>query len=150
MEPCTTPEKARRDQRDEQGRPPLEEKITYGDGHALDLLAAADSCGNANCNWMAYGTYDGCYRELGFVGGVGSEVVTTTPSGLPVLIGVGHGSATEYGAAVSQIVGGRLLDVDAWTACSVEGEDDLAKTSPPFQDCQRDADLWTAQTRKTR
>jgi len=146
--PCRTAATAR-DEIDE-GRPPLEKRIEYGEGHALDLFAAPDSCGNANCNWIAYGTYDGCYRELGLVGGVGSEVVTTTPSGLPVLITVGHGSATEYGAGVAQIVKGRLLDVDAWTACSIEGEDDLVKVSPPFEDCQRDGDLWAMQTSKRR
>src|SRR5262249_2667450 len=57
LQPCTTPAAVRKGDEGDENRPPLEGRLEYGQGAVLDLFADPDSCGNANCNWVAYGKY---------------------------------------------------------------------------------------------
>jgi len=146
--PCSTRGQASREAlEDEAGdggtgrgeRQVLEQEL----GSALDLVEYADPylCGNANCSWVIYGTYGGCFRRLGETFGAGQQVVATTPGGLPVLIDIGHMSADQSSVGLMQLLDGAFATVDDYSHCA-HGDADLPRLSPPFQGCQEDDDLW--------
>ncbi|MGH7788624.1 MAG: hypothetical protein ACRERC_17265 [Candidatus Binatia bacterium] len=112
-----------------------------GTSLGLLLLAHPVTCGNANCSWLIFGTHQGCFRQLGMAGGAGQMVVGTTPAGLPVLVDIGHGSASYSGAVLMQLVDGGFVEIDSYGHCAAS-DTDLRQLTPPFQDCQEDDDLW--------
>jgi hypothetical protein len=121
-------------------RQPRVEKL----GGALDLELIADPalCGNANCSWEVYRRYDGCYRRLGDAFGVGHKLLNPE-SNAPILIVIGHMSASDSSAAILKLAHGRFEGVDSYGHCESPGENLLA-LSPPFDSCQEDDDLWWA------
>jgi hypothetical protein len=142
VEPCTTRAKAMEaalsEAPDGPDRKPRVERI--GGPLELELIADPSLCGNANCSWEVYGSYRGCYRRLGDAFGVGHKLVNAV-SGVPILIVIGHMSASDSSAEIQKFVQGRYVTVDAYGHCDGPGEDLIAQ-SPPFDSCQEDDDLW--------
>jgi hypothetical protein len=142
LEPCTTRAAALESilSEDPQGpdRQPRVEKL----GGALDLELIADPalCGNANCSWEVYGLYGGCYRRLGDAFGVGHRLLDRGSSA-PILIVIGHMSASDSSASILKLARGRFEGVDSYGHCEGPG-DNLLALSPPFDSCQEDDDLW--------
>jgi hypothetical protein len=146
--PCSTREQVMRDLRAdgaaESGgvvpdKPLYESKL--GGAWGLVEFAYPPLCGNANCSWIIYGDDHGCFRQLGYAGGVGQELVGSTPSGLPVIIDIGHGSASYSSATLMQLVNGWFSPVDSYAHCT-HSDEDLTHLTPPFSGCQEDDDLW--------
>jgi hypothetical protein len=150
LEPCTTRGAALESilSEDPEGpdRQPRVEKL----GGALDLELIADPtlCGSANCSWEVYGHYGGCYRRLGDAFGVGHKLLNPE-SNAPILIVIGHMSASDSSASIQKLAHGRFEGVDSYGHCQGPGENLLA-LSPPFDSCQEDDDLWWAAEPATR
>ena len=144
VEPCTTRAEVMESilSEDPEGsdRQPRVEKL--GGPLDLELLADPALCGNANCSWEVYGVYRGCYRRLGDAFGVGHKLLNPV-SDAPLLLVIGHMSASDSSAAILEFMHGKFEGVDSYGHCEGPGENLLA-LSPPFDSCQEDDDLWWA------
>jgi hypothetical protein len=112
----------------------------------LEVLPEPGSCGNANCNWHLYGNYAGCYRKLGELFAAGLELIGKTPAGLPLVLQLGHMSATRTNVAVNKLEKGRLVELDHFVVCENPSEVSSA-LSPVFDVCQFEKEIWSPRAR---
>jgi hypothetical protein len=139
--PCRTHEEAIHDVEEAAEDQPAvldRQRIRHLGGNLnLDIFPIPGSCGNANCGWLVYGVYNGCYRKLDESFGVGLELVGQTPAGVPLLLEFGHRGGMETGYDLMTLERGQLVSLDDFVMCEAPS-DALTKLSPVFSTCQYD------------